>query len=769
MIKSHPDERHLADYATGNLAEDEASSIAEHLSECAECEATIQTLESKSDTLVSALRVQPAVEPYDDEAELRQAVAHAAQVSSLKADEPPAVSSADAASPRPATKAPPKLGPYQLLAKLGEGGMGAVFKARHEHLEKIVAIKVLPKKAMQDAGAVARFRREMKAVGALHHPNIVGAHDAGEQQGTHFLVMEYVEGKDLSSLIKQHGPVTIAQAISYMQQAAKGLAFAHSKNIVHRDIKPANLLVDGDGTVKILDLGLARLDDGGLANAEAQQGLTQTGQVMGTVDYMAPEQAFDTHRADAKADVYSLGCTLYRLLTGKNVFDGETIVQKILAHREQPIAPLAEALPEVPPALDALYRRMLAKRPEERPTMAEVATELETLQRSFITGLRGAALPSIAVAAANAGSGSGPRGKTASGNGRRPPLKLLAAGFGGAFILATIWFIVRDKDNKEIARIEAPEGSNVQVTATPPVSSGGTKPATTPAEATTITAQIATIAATPSGTAVRSTTPAASSTGYALNFGEGSIVEIPSLDGAFDPVKPLTVECWITPRFLPSVPRMQVDLSLAKFKGAVPLVGFNHQPPFYMIMNNSAGWAFYISTEERLDGDGRTPETKYTLKPERSAGGMRGAYVVANNEPGSRRWHLAAVRTENKLLMFTDGKLREQKDLPPVRLRLAQNSFALGGRFDPEDTYFHGQITEVRLSQAARYTQDFKPEMVLANEPDTIALYHFDEGSGTILHDASGNGHDGKIVGATWVQHDGRPISAVPTAKEQNP
>lgn len=742
MTQPHPDKQHLADFATGHLAADEASSIAQHLDECAECEATIQSLEAKSDTLVSAIQATPAGEPHEGEAELRRAVAKAAQVSSFAASTP-----AQDAQPA-ATKAPPKLGPYQLLAKLGEGGMGAVFKARHEHLEKIVAIKVLSKKALQDTATVARFRREMKAVGALHHPNIVGAHDAGEQQGIHFLVMEYVEGQDLSTLLKKAGPVPVAQVISYLKQAAEGLAFAHGKNIIHRDVKPANLLVNAEGIVKILDLGLARLDDSGLAEAEAKQGLTQTGQVMGTVDYMAPEQAYDTHRVDAKADVYSLGCTMFRMLTGRNPFEGETIVQKILAHREQPIASLAEAVPEVPQRLDALYRRMLAKRPEDRPTMTEVAKELEALQSSM---LEHTPLPSIIVDARPSATAV----RTSAAGERRPPRsKLIAAGLGGfAVVFAAVWFIIRDKSGNEIARVEAPDGSSVQAATAPPAVSIGTAPTPALPPKAAVPASLPPSNLAPSSAAVPST-------GYALNFGEGSTVDIPSLNDAFDPVKPLTVECWITPRFLPSIPSMQVDLSLAKFAGAVPLVGFNHQPPFYMIMNNSGGWAFYISTEERLYGDGRTPATKYTLKSEDERGGLKGAYVGANNEPGSRRWHLAAVRTENKLLMFADGKLRDQKDLPPVRLRLAQNSFALGGRFDPADTYFHGQITEVRLSQAARYTQDFKPETYLPNEPDTIALFHFDEGSGTVLHDASGHGHDGRIVGATWVHVDGRPISA---------
>ncbi len=154
---------------------------------------------------------------------------------------------------------------------------------------KLVAIKILSATATRDPALIGRFPREMKAVGALHHPNIVGAHDAGEAAGVHFLVMEYVAGKDLATLLKGQGTLPIAQAISCALQAARGLEFAHRQGIIHRDIKPANLLLAEDGTLKILDMGLARLDEGA-ANLAAQEGLTQTGQVMGTVDYMAPDR-----------------------------------------------------------------------------------------------------------------------------------------------------------------------------------------------------------------------------------------------------------------------------------------------------------------------------------------------------------------------------------------------------------------------------------------------------------------------------------------------
>jgi len=270
------------------------------------------------------------------------------------------------------------LGNYVLLEKVGSGGMGQVFKAEHRRMKRVVAVKLLPAAMTNDKAAIARFEREVEAAAKICHPNIVAAHDADEANGVHFLVMELVEGSDLSALVKKHGPLPVEKAVSYILQAAKGLEAAHGKGIIHRDIKPANLLLDKAGIVKILDMGLARLSGDGEGPAQAD--LTSTGTIMGTVDYMAPEQALDTKTADARADIYSLGCSLFYLLSGKAAYHGDTLMKKLLAHREQPIPSLRAARAEVPETLEVVFNKMLAKHVEDRyQTMTEVVAALETV------------------------------------------------------------------------------------------------------------------------------------------------------------------------------------------------------------------------------------------------------------------------------------------------------------------------------------------------------------------------------------------------------
>ncbi len=275
------------------------------------------------------------------------------------------------------------LGSYILLERLGEGGMGQVFKARNWKLGRVVAIKLIRKERLDNPAAIRRFEREVRSAAALSHPNIVLAHDADQVAGTHLLVMEYVAGIDLANLVKKKGPLPVPQACEYMRQAALGLQHAHERGMVHRDIKPANLLLTADGkTVKVLDMGLARLDQPA-GDDDKSSTMTQEGMVMGTPDYIAPEQALESHTVDIRADLYSLGCTFYYLLTGKVPFPGGTLLQKLNKHQNQEAPTVQSVRPDVPAGVTALVRKMMAKKPEDRyQTPAKVALALSSVLRS---------------------------------------------------------------------------------------------------------------------------------------------------------------------------------------------------------------------------------------------------------------------------------------------------------------------------------------------------------------------------------------------------
>jgi len=285
------------------------------------------------------------------------------------------------------------IGNYLILDKIGQGGMGVVFKARHRKLGRLGALKILPPSFTRDRGAVTRFRREFEAAARLKHVNLVAAFEADEDRGVHFLVMDYVVGINLDRFVGEQGPLPVPQAVDYLIQSARGLEAAHEKGIIHRDIKPGNLMLDRAGTVRVLDLGLARIVDASNPFSKTVSGrLTQSGTYMGSIDYMAPEQAEDAHSADHRADIYSLGCTFFFLLTGQAPFSGPSTLKRMVAHQEHPAPSLLAIRPEVSPALEAAYQRMMAKRPEDRPaSMTEVIMLLHASKHLPETGMATAA------------------------------------------------------------------------------------------------------------------------------------------------------------------------------------------------------------------------------------------------------------------------------------------------------------------------------------------------------------------------------------------
>lgn len=306
------------------------------------------------------------------------------------------------------------LGKYKLLGHIGSGGMSSVYLAEHVKMQSKRAIKVLPKNRVDDSSYLARFHLEAQAVAALDHPNIVRAYDIDNQGDLHYLVMEYVEGKDLQNVVREEGPLDYDVAANYIAQAAMGLKHAHDANLVHRDIKPANLLVDQKGTVKLLDLGLAKFTN----SEKASLTIAHDENVLGTADYLAPEQALNSHNVDLRVDIYSLGCTLYYALTGHPPFPEGSLAQRLAMHQSKEPKNIADERKDAPPALVEICRKMMAKKPENRyQSAADVAEAL----RGFLAS-RGRVGGGLAGSLAAAGSlGGGPAiGRRRVGSARPP-------------------------------------------------------------------------------------------------------------------------------------------------------------------------------------------------------------------------------------------------------------------------------------------------------------------------------------------------------------
>jgi serine/threonine protein kinase len=269
---------------------------------------------------------------------------------------------------------------YEILGELGRGGMGVVYKARQLSLQRLVAIKVIAADLAAEAGILARFRRERLLLAQLTHPNIVAAYDAGESAGLQYFVMELVDGKSFATFVKQLGRLPVVEACEMIRQAAVGLQYIHEHGLVHRDIKPSNLLLTPSGTVKIIDLSLARSEPGPAQDASVITNL----QTLGTFDYIAPEQCEDSHSVDIRADIYSLGCTLYELLSGRAPFAGfGSVLMKIRAHALEPIAPIQERRADVPMQLAVIVERMLAK---DRNHRFGTPADIETALQAFAEG-----------------------------------------------------------------------------------------------------------------------------------------------------------------------------------------------------------------------------------------------------------------------------------------------------------------------------------------------------------------------------------------------
>jgi len=298
-VSTHPTAQALALFGHGKLSEAQSATVAAHLETCADCRNAIAGL--PADSFLGKVRAaNPGAAPPPPGGT-------------------PSVLGLPMVPPAPLANVPPELAnhpKFRIVRELGRGGMGVIYLAEHRGLEKLVALKVISPAVLDNPDALARFHAEVKAAGKLDHQNIARAHDADQAGDLHFIVMEYVEGLSLAQVVERKGPLPVAHACHYARQAALGLQHASEKGMVHRDVKPQNLMLAPKGVVKVLDFGLARLR----SERQGAVGLTQADAFMGTPEYVAPEQATDARTADTRADIYSLGCTLYALLTGRPPF-----------------------------------------------------------------------------------------------------------------------------------------------------------------------------------------------------------------------------------------------------------------------------------------------------------------------------------------------------------------------------------------------------------------------------------------------------------------
>jgi serine/threonine protein kinase/putative intracellular protease/amidase len=364
---THPSPEQLRGFAQGRLSTAEMTELEQHIAHCDSC--CLHLEQVPDDTLVQ--------------------LAREAATQGIRT---PATTRAEPVPKQSAVEIPKELRDhprYRVLSLLATGGMGAVYKAEHRLMERLVALKVINPGLLANPQALERFRREVRAAARLSHPNIVAAHDADQAGELHFLIMEFVDGLNLERWLAHKGPLAPAQAANLIRQAALGLEHMHEKGMVHRDIKPLNLMVTLQGNVKVLDCGLARLagepgtdHSSGAASTGDKPGMTTAGMILGTPDYIAPEQVTDPRRADIRADIYALGCTLFYALTGQPPFPTGTMVEKLNQHLKSAPPSILARRPDVPAELARVLEKMLAKDPAQRyQTPGEVAKDLLPLTK----------------------------------------------------------------------------------------------------------------------------------------------------------------------------------------------------------------------------------------------------------------------------------------------------------------------------------------------------------------------------------------------------
>ena len=616
------------------------------------------------------------------------------------------------------------LGNYLLLDKIGEGGMGIVYKAMHRRMKRIVALKVLSPKLTETPELASRFQREVEATARLENQYIVTAYDADESEGTHFLVMQFIDGENLSSIVKHYGSMNLDDALNCMIQIATGMSYAHERGIIHRDIKPSNLLLDTEGIIKILDLGLARILD----NSNEQTDISNTGNLMGTVDYIAPEQALNTKNADARSDIYSMGITFWFLLTGKPTYMGDSVVAKLLAHRDQEIPKLSHEMEDIPEEIDALFQKMVAKDPEDRfQTASEV---IHTIKR-FLTETESIAQSTLQSKSTLLDLIEIPK------DSKKHPITKDEYSQNTTYLQSQMIDTDLDIASNSKTRHDSENGRALL--------SGSLKSTTKWWIMTGIGILLFLITAfAVYSFSNRSNKPAQPSSEkqtvlktdrVALSFnGVDNYVQTPY---AFNNAHPITFEAWIT---------ISPDESTVEK---------------YEIFSNAetAGFSFHVKIIKgkwllRMllnDGKHYVPmQSKLAIQP-------------------NRKTHVAATYDGISLALFIDGQkqgtnvpVRRRHHESPLHVLLGANPDPklIGRRVATQRDYFKGLIHQCRITKGANYTKNFSPSKIFETNKNTILLYHIEEATGTVLHDLSGNDYDGQIVGARWVNDSGKLSSS---------
>lgn len=705
------------------------------------------------------------------------------------------------------------MGSYFVLDKLGQGGMGMVLKAEHRMMKRLVAIKVLSPSVTKTKELSQRFQREVEAAARLTHVNIVGAFDAGETNGSPFLVMEYVPGDDLASIVKKKGPLSVDQSIDCIAQAAKGLEFAHSQGVIHRDIKPANLLMDTKGVVKILDMGLARIESTDVAT---QADLTGTGAVMGTVDYMAPEQALSTKHADARSDLYSLGISLWYLLTGKPAYEGDSLMARLLAHREQPIPSLRAVRGDVPESLDHLFEKLVAKKQADRyqtatellvdlqacrtgasikvVTVAEVATGPDEFQNFLqqidsptegprgtrtnpsVTGTKTLSRSQVSVTSADETMPPVPLSDTQRF--RRPKVRKaksppwyqdrrvqFASGAAVVLVLLAAVFLFQTPSGTLRVEILDPDvemtvkgtGLKFHGADLDPVSLkvGEKKLIVTRGDLTFPTESFEIMKG-------KETRVKVELIGEKLVVNSGSkvIAERPIRQKALTTSTTKEINRQGTSAPTTSVPHIATSGAPAESKFALQfdgtgLVEVEDFPMLPSVVCTLELWvtpdAFPISHSLLVCMvDDQRALILHSEKKYRFYS-FHNEAMMNDDAKLRQRVHLAGVNDGNERRIYLNGKLVGKKDEPGMLHPTPKNSkrMEIGSAFS-------GTIDGVRISSSARYDRDFVPESDWKADETTEALYQFKEGQGDVLKDSSRFGRSGRIKGAKWVRLEGR-------------